>query len=150
MQCCTAVRASWRKQQRPQLGMEGRGEVWHVFLSEDPIWGQCLDNFVSDCKGFLKWITVAIFVDFWYIFNGIVSIKVLFLAVFYLWVIFWNLSLIRYYIILQYLFSVQLAILHKLIGLKKPLQTFTNLTLSSLSQFCGSGFAVCRYLNKCH
>ena len=37
MQCCAAVRAICRKQQTPQLWMEGRGEgggVWIVLLSE--------------------------------------------------------------------------------------------------------------------
>ena len=50
--CCAAVQATCRKQQTPQLWMEGRGRRRGVncfVLRSYPIWGQGLNNFVSDC-----------------------------------------------------------------------------------------------------
>ena len=48
MQCSATVRATCRKQKTPQLWMEGRGRVeggWSY-----PVWVQCLNNFVLDCR----------------------------------------------------------------------------------------------------
>ena len=50
--CCAAVQATCRKQQTPQLWMEGRWRRRGVdcfVLWSHPIWGQGLNNFVSDC-----------------------------------------------------------------------------------------------------
>ena len=41
MQCCAAVQAAYRKQETPQLQMEGMGEGCGLF---------CLNNFVADCS----------------------------------------------------------------------------------------------------
>ena len=49
MQCCAAVRATYRKQQTPQLWMEGRGRGVDSFvLWSYPVWAQCLNNFVAN------------------------------------------------------------------------------------------------------
>ena len=51
MQCCAAVRATYRKQQTPQIWMEGTGMSFDSFvLWSYPIWVQCINNFVADCS----------------------------------------------------------------------------------------------------
>ena len=53
MQCCATVRATYRKQQTPQLWMDstaqGRGVDYFVPWSY-PIWEQRLNNFVANCR----------------------------------------------------------------------------------------------------
>ena len=51
MQCCTAVWATYRKQQTHHLWIEGTGGgggVDSFGLRSYPIWVQCLNNFVTD------------------------------------------------------------------------------------------------------
>ena len=51
MQCSAAVRATYRKQQTPQLWMKGRGRGVDSFvLCSYPIWVRCLNKFVVDCR----------------------------------------------------------------------------------------------------
>ena len=51
MQCSADVWATYRKQQTPQLWMEGTEEGCGLFCSWSyPIWVQCLNNFVADCR----------------------------------------------------------------------------------------------------
>ena len=55
MQCCAAVRATYRKQQTPQIWMEGEGVGVDSFvLWRYPIWVQCLNNFVADYS--IAWV----------------------------------------------------------------------------------------------
>ena len=48
MQCCAAVRTTYRKKQTPQLWMVRRSVDSFVLWSY-PIWVQCLNNFVTVC-----------------------------------------------------------------------------------------------------
>ena len=51
MQCCATVRATFRKQETSQLWMEGTGEgCGFLCFRSYPIWVQCLNNFVADCR----------------------------------------------------------------------------------------------------
>ena len=50
-QCCATVWATCTKQQTPQLWMEGRRRAVNCFvLWSYPVWGQCFNNFVTDCR----------------------------------------------------------------------------------------------------
>ena len=50
-QCCATVWATRTKQQTPQLWMEGRRRAVNCFvLWSYPVWGQCFNNFVTDCR----------------------------------------------------------------------------------------------------
>ena len=50
-QCCATVWATCTKQQTPQLWMEGRRRTVNCFvLWSYPVWGQCFNNFVTDCR----------------------------------------------------------------------------------------------------
>ena len=48
MQCCAAVRTTYRRKQTPQLWMVRRSVDSFVLWSY-PIWVQCLNNFVTVC-----------------------------------------------------------------------------------------------------
>ena len=71
MQCCAAVRTTYRKQQTPQLWMVGRSVDSFVLWSY-PIWVQCLNNFVTVCVvvvvdvqvGCCGWVVVVLVVLF--------------------------------------------------------------------------------------
>ena len=66
MQCCATVRATFRKQETSQLWMEGTGEgCGFLCFRSYPIWVQCLNNFVADCRifglfvvKFLAWLSL--------------------------------------------------------------------------------------------
>ena len=50
-QCCATVWATCTKQQTPQLWIEGRRRAVNCFvLWSYPVWGQCFNNFVTDCR----------------------------------------------------------------------------------------------------
>ena len=50
-QCRATVWATCTKQQTPQLWMEGRRRAVNCFvLWSYPVWGQCFNNFVTDCR----------------------------------------------------------------------------------------------------
>ena len=50
-QCCATVWATCTKQQTPQLWMGGRRRAVNCFvLWSYPVWGQCFNNFVTDCR----------------------------------------------------------------------------------------------------
>ena len=50
-QCCAIVWATCIKQQTPQLWIEGRRRAVNCFvLWSYPVWGQCFNNFVTDCR----------------------------------------------------------------------------------------------------
>ena len=51
MQCCTDVRATYRKQQTPQLWIEGRGRVRIILFSEVTVFDYNVSTILSPIVG---------------------------------------------------------------------------------------------------